>query len=107
MSASITVLRDDTTPAPAGLVWENPPAKRPTAGKYAAIAAALRERAGEWAILRAYPRGQQKRGWGFVGGIRTGKLIDFPAGEFEAQARTVDGECRVYVRAVPRQAADR
>lgn len=94
--ASITTLRD-TQPQPAGLVWENPPAKTGRPGKYAHIAAALRERPGDWAIIRTYPAEQSKRAWGFANTLREGKLIDFRHG-YEAAARTIDGQVRVYVR---------
>ena len=95
-NATITLLRDDV-PRPAELVWEEPPATHGRPGKYAAIAAALKARPGQWAVLRTYPAHESKRGWGFAGAIRDGKLIDFRDG-FEALARTVDGQVRVYVR---------
>lgn len=98
-TASITILRD-TNPAPAGLVWEEPPTQKGRPGKYATIAAALKERPGKWAVLRTYPSEHAKRGWGFANTIREGKLIDFRDG-FEAAARTVDGQVRVYVRFQP------
>lgn len=91
----ITVLRD-RTPQPAGLVWEEPPTRtRP--GKYAPIAAALRENPGRWAVLRTYPTTQGKRAWGFATAIRQGKFADLRQG-FEACARTVDDQVRVYIR---------
>lgn len=101
--ASITTLRTDTPPQPSGLVWEEPPAKAGRPGRYAGIAAALKERPGQWAVIRTYPSEQARRGWGFASQIREGKLIDFRNG-FEAAARTVEGQVRVYVRFVPIQA---
>ncbi|MGH3498213.1 MAG: hypothetical protein ACRDP1_12200 [Nocardioidaceae bacterium] len=98
-TATITILRDDDGPRPAGLVWETPPDTRTKPGKYAAIARALRDHPGEWAILRTYPTGS-RRGWGFAGAIRQGKLADLRSG-YEAVARTVDGQIRVYVRYAP------
>lgn len=94
----ITVLRD-TEPAPAGLVWERPPARTRKSGQYAGIAAALKERPGEWAIIRTYPT--YKRAGGFAGAIRAGKLVDFREGRFEVQVHTVDNSARVYVRYQP------
>lgn len=99
MSATITVLRD-TAITPAGLVWEDPPAKKNQSGKYAALAAALRERPGQWAVVRTYDTTQSKRAWGFCGSIRVGKLVDLRGG-FEAVARTVGSEVRVYARFAP------
>ncbi|WP_109507309.1 hypothetical protein [Nocardioides speluncae] len=102
--ASITILRDQVA-KPAGLVWEDPPAKDSKPGRYAAIAAALRERPNSWAVIRTYPADQGKKGWGFASSIRNGKYLDFRHG-FEASARTVDGQVRVYVRYVG-EGADR
>lgn len=101
-TASITLIRDDQPQRAAGLVWEEPPNKNHRPGKYAAIAAALRERPGQWAVIRTYPAEQSKRGWGFANTIREGKLVDFRHG-FESCARTVDGQVRVYVRFAPVQ----
>lgn len=95
-SASITILRDDQTPQPAGLVWEQPPTRAKKAGRYAAIAAALRERPGQWAVIRTYPT--YKKAGGFAGAIRAGKLVDFRDGRYEVQVHTVEGAARVYVR---------
>lgn len=97
-SASITILRDDHTPQPAGLVWERPPARTKKTGRYAGIAAALRERRGEWAVIRTYPT--YKKAGGFAGAIRAGKLVDFRDGGYEVQVHTVEGAARVYVRYV-------
>lgn len=98
--ATITTLTD-RAPKPAGLVWEEPPA-RSGEGRYAEISAALRARPGQWAVIRTYQGEQKKRGWSFASHVNSGKLIDFPADGFEACARTVDGQVRVYVRAVAR-----
>lgn len=94
----ITTLRT-VSPTPAGLVWENPPEKTPT-GQYADIAAALRDHPSRWALIKTFPTAQAKRGWTFSGAIRTGKLVDFRGGGFEAKARSVDGQVRVYARFV-------
>lgn len=99
-TASITILRDDQPERAAGLVWETPPDTHHRPGKYATIAAALRERPGQWAVIRTYPSDQAKRGWGFANTIREGKLVDFRDG-YEAAARTVEGHVRVYVRYMP------
>lgn len=99
-SASITILRDDQTPTPAGLVWEEPPARKNQPGKYAPIAAALRERPNSWAFVRAYP--SYKAASGFAGAVRSGKLVDFRGGGFQSRVVTIDGQARVYLRFVER-----
>lgn len=96
-AAPITTLRA-VAPTPAGLMWENPPQKTPV-GAYAEIAEALRQNPNRWAVIKTFPVSESKRGWGFAGSIRSGKLLDFREG-FEANARTVDGQVRVYVRFV-------
>lgn len=97
----------DQTVTPADLIWEDPPALKTATGRYAKIAAALRGKPGQWAVLRTYGAtpGQKRRGWGFASSINGGKFIDFRstiAGHYEATARTSgDGTIRVYVRFVP------
>lgn len=100
-TATITTLTDRIT-QPAGLVWENPPAKV-AEGKYASVAAALKARPGQWAVLRTYEGANSHRGWKFAAAIRSGKLVDFREG-FEATSRTIDNQVRVYVRYQPLQA---
>lgn len=95
-TATITTLRSDQTPQPSGLVWEQPPARARKTGAYAGIAAALRERKGEWAVIRTYPT--YKKAGGFAGAIRAGKLVDFRDGTYEVQVHTVNDVARVYVR---------
>ena len=97
--ATETDLRNEQTPTPAGLVWEEPPTKTGQPGKYAGVAAALQERPGQWAFVRAYPT--YKKAGGFAGAVRTGKLIDFRSGGFECRVVTVDGQARVYIRFQP------
>lgn len=97
--ATITTLTG-RNPQPAGLVWEEPPLRNAVAGRYAEIVAALRANPGKWAVVRTYPPERKKAGWSFVGTITSGRLLDFRGGTFEACARTVDGQVRVYVRAL-------
>ncbi|WP_413800117.1 hypothetical protein [Streptomyces iranensis] len=72
--------------------------------KHHAIAAALKERPGEWAVVQ---RSVSAAGAGSTAqAIRTAKLAAYaPAGSFEAVSRTVkgengDGEHRIYARFV-------
>lgn len=84
------------------LRWEDPPvlaANRSRNHPDRAAAAALRARPGEWAIVstsQTITRAQSKASF-----ISRGKTASFGAG-FDAVARTVDGEHRVYVRYVAR-----
>jgi len=97
-TSPVTLLRthEDRT---AGLIWEEPPARR-TAGKYDAVAAALKARPGERAILKTFPADKKKLAWGWVTRIHSGKTAAFRGGEFEAQSTTVGDEARVYIRYV-------
>ncbi|WP_293783610.1 hypothetical protein [uncultured Aeromicrobium sp.] len=96
-AAPITVLRPRDV-SPAGLVFEEPPA-RTNVGRYAEIAAALRERPGRWAVVKTWPAERKKAAWSFASHVNSGKLADMRGG-FEATARTIDGQTRVYVRYV-------
>jgi hypothetical protein len=100
MSAAITLLQP-TEPTPVGLVWENPPTPTRNTGKYVAIAAALKNNPGRWAVIRSFDKAQSKRAWAFSGTINRGKLVDFREPSFECIARTVGNEVRVYVRYQP------
>jgi hypothetical protein len=83
------------------LKFEGPP---PTAhgtskGHHADAARELRERPEEWAIVGVYAHS------GSAGAValqvRKGSIAAYePAGAFEAKARTVNGEARVYARYV-------
>lgn len=82
--------------------WEEPPA--PTrwgmpVANHADVAAKLRERPGRWAIVSVYSTHVSALSVAYQ--IRSGKLAAYrPKGAFEASARTVDGEHRVYARFV-------
>ncbi|MGC0143186.1 hypothetical protein [Pseudactinotalea sp. Z1732] len=101
----ITLNSTDRTITPADLVWENPPERKQDAGIYAAVAAALKAKPGQWAVLRTFKSASKRRAWSFASVINSGKLVDFrntPGGGFEATARTSDdGSVRVYVRYQP------
>lgn len=80
--------------------WEEPPrpASRPRID-YGSIAEELRNRPKEWAIVRVMP--DAGRSSVVASGISRGKVAAFhPIGAFEAMARLVDGEYRVYARYV-------
>jgi hypothetical protein len=74
------------------------PAPRPRA-RHRPAADALRARPGEWAHVTTHSTAQSSASLAYA--IRAGKYAAYtPAGHFEARARTVDGEHRVYVRYV-------
>lgn len=101
----ITLNPAERAVTPADLVWETPPARKSRPGVYTAVAAALRDKPGQWAVVRTYTSQQRRRAWHFVTVVNSGRLIDFRAnlaGRFEAVARTVDdGTTRCYVRYLP------
>ncbi|MFD5709546.1 hypothetical protein ACFWHW_03975 [Streptomyces pharetrae] len=61
-----------------------------------AFAAALRGRPGHWALLGQYPTSNTARQTAYE--IRRSMKTGFDCGGFEAEARTLFGEHRVYVR---------
>jgi hypothetical protein len=73
-----------------------------TSTRYGVIADELRARPGEWALIVVYAMPWIARN--VVGFIRRGAFNAFPAGQFEAVARTVDGKHRVYARYVGSEA---
>jgi hypothetical protein len=79
--------------------WEAPPVERSKPRRIAewdGVATDLRARPGEWALIAT---GAQHTGT--AGQINAGRIVAFaPAGTFEAQRQTVDGEIRVYARYV-------
>lgn len=90
--------------------WEAPPPskriKTPAAvkshSKYDQIAADMRARPGEWAVVY---EGAQNSGSGLATHIRMGQQRCFsPAGDFDALTRTIDGSTTVYAR-LPRRRA--
>lgn len=83
------------------LKWEEPPVRRTRqgSGKHAGIAAQLRAKPGEWAIIDLFDESARAAAMAYV--IKTAKLRAYaPAGAYEAKGRTVDGEHRVYARFV-------
>ncbi|MFJ5532380.1 hypothetical protein [Streptomyces sp. NPDC093261] len=70
--------------------------------KRAAFADALRKRPGDWALLGQHADGTQARYDAYqIRNAELGRNEAFaPAGSFEAEARTLMGEARVYVRYV-------
>ena len=84
------------------LRWEDPPAHRRTGPRkpgqdWIPIAAALRANPGRWAIVNV--ESNRSDAAQTANRISSGRIQSFyPVGRFEAVARTVDGECRVYAR---------
>ena len=86
---------------PAEIVWEDPPARRRRGGtaRYTQAAAALRANPNQWAVIRRWPKEHIGRAGNFATSIKKDVLVDFRGG-FEAIARTVGDEARVYARFV-------
>ena len=79
--------------------FEDPPPASP--GKYtgwADIVSALRLRPGDWAFVAT--KETPTAAWSTANNIRRGAIRGMPRGEFEAVARVVGGEHRVYARYV-------
>jgi hypothetical protein len=74
--------------------------------KYQDEVAELRSHPGEWAVLRTENQDGYQGAASFAYHVRTGVLKAFPAGEFEAAVRTLDGITRVHVRYVGRPETD-
>ena len=99
-ATAITLVRNHDT-QPAGLVFVDELPTRRTTGKYASVAAGLRENAGKWAAVKTFSPAEKHRGWSFANVVNSGKLIDFPKGKFQASAISDDHATRVYVRFQP------
>jgi hypothetical protein len=84
------------------IVFENPPKiRRPRSGtaNHQAITDALRARPGEWGIVKVAITASAARAAAFQ--IRNGMIMAYaPEGAYEAAARDVEGEHRVYARFV-------
>lgn len=77
-----------------------PPPRRVTPkGHHDAVAKQLRAKPRQWAIIGTYAHGGSSSAVAHQ--VRRGLIPSYnPAGTFEAQARNVDGEARVYARYV-------
>ncbi|MFF2184628.1 hypothetical protein [Streptomyces sp. NPDC058155] len=73
-----------------------PPAAK--ALDHAAVAAALKAKPGQWAVVKVVA--SEKAGRVLAGHIRTGKSVAYMRDSFEAEYRNVDDEHRVYARYV-------
>jgi len=82
------------------IAWEDPPAGTARSGvtDWRRVADELRQRPGQWAVVATRPSSGAAAT--IAGAIRKGSRAGMPSGAFEARARTVDGECRVYARYV-------
>lgn len=84
------------------LTFEDPPERSRVPGKrgkHLEVAEELRSRPGEWAIISVYGTGASSAA--MARHIEGGNVDAYePAGTFEALARTVDGQARVYARYV-------
>ncbi|MGW1998390.1 hypothetical protein [Embleya sp. NPDC001921] len=79
--------------------FEEPPASKRSSNPTIAIAAALKARPNEWAIVHVAAASALANNKATQ--IRAGRARAFtPAGAFEAKTRVVDGEYRVYARFV-------
>lgn len=85
------------------IVWEEPPAPShgSSSSPYDGFAEALRQRPGQWAVLKEIPRTHAKRGWALASRINQRRGTHWSSGEFEAAARSVGDVVKVYVRYQP------
>lgn len=88
--------------------WEDPPP--PLGGRsqdrvHADLAARLRKRPRQWGMIGTYARANTAASTAQM--IRNARLGAYgPAGTYEAVARTVGGEHRVYARYAPKAEGD-
>jgi len=84
----------------ADIIFEDlPPAGRTSVQETRAAAQALREHPGQWARVRTFAGSAGSRKYAYA--IKHGVPAAWrPAGAFDATARAVDGEFRVYARYV-------
>lgn len=88
MSTAVRLLLEEPTPLT--------PCRRASLDAYAAE---LRNNPGRWSLMGRRDTGGAARQWAYE--VRTALRASFsPAGAFEADARTVCGEHRIYVRYV-------
>jgi hypothetical protein len=83
------------------LRFEGPPPVRTASlkGRHIAAAKQLEERPGEWGIVGVYAHSGSASA--VARQVRAGLIPAYaPPGTFEAKARTVNGEARVYARYV-------
>lgn len=99
MTAAITLVRQHDT-QPAGLVFVDRLPERQRGGKYATVAAALRERPGEWAVIRTVGSDERHLAWRFSNAINSGKYVDMRDG-YQARAISDGDATRVYARYQP------
>lgn len=78
------------------IVWQDPPPDGRARNNWTAVAAALRARPGEWALVASGASSS------LATQIRSGRRVAFgPAGSFEAVSRKrPDGKHDIYARAV-------
>lgn len=80
-----------------GLRWEEPPEAYKSTQRskvHQSIAAELKAQPGRWAVLEIVSIGLAAQ-------IRRGDIAAYrPGGSFEARARVIDGERRIYARYV-------
>ncbi len=87
----------------APLKWGDPPKGITTREANNAIAAQLRSRPGEWALIRVYDEDQRHLAYGYAQSIRDGRTVAFRTGTFEAVGRRISdskGRSGVWARFV-------
>ena len=82
------------------VIWEDPPGPLRTGSvSHLGVAQELRDNPGRWGIVKVHGKAQDSSS--MANTIRKGVTGAWkPAGAFEAAARTVNGEHRVYARYV-------
>lgn len=83
-----------------GIRFEEPPRARRGGPKFdhRAIVEVLRSKPGEWAVIASFPTAGPA--YSMAARIKSGGAVAYSVGEFEAVARKVGGENRVYARFV-------
>lgn len=103
-SAAVSIVPGQRVPSRGiKIVWEEPPppGHGSTSSPYDGFTEALRERPGQWAVLKEFPRTHAKRGWSLASRINVGRGTHWESGDYEAAARSVADLVKVYVRYRP------
>lgn len=89
-------MQDKTT---SGLVWEEPTGGR-SRSTWRIVGTELRSRPGAWAVVGTFDPTKKSAAYTLASNIKAGKLGGFDRGEFDALARTIDDQVKVYARFV-------
>lgn len=86
-------MQDKTT---SGLVWEEPPTGGRSRSNWRSVGTELRSRPGAWAVVGTFDLTDRSVASTLASSIKGGRLGGFARGEFDAIARIIDDQVKVY-----------